>query len=98
VFVEVLRRYGAEASVAASAAEALAIVVRERPDVVLAHIEQPGALPAERGGNVPVAALTAYASAQDRADVLAAGFAAYVPKPVHPLDLARVIARLGRSP
>jgi signal transduction histidine kinase len=109
LFVEVLRRCGAETSFAASAAEALAIVERERPDVVLADIEMPGedgygllskirALPAERGGNVPVAALTAYATAQDRADVLAAGFAAYVAKPVLPLDLARVVARLGKKP
>jgi signal transduction histidine kinase len=109
LFVEVLRRCGAETSFAASAAEAPAIVERERPDVVLADIEMPGedgygllskirALPAERGGNVPVAALTAYATAQDRADVLAAGFAAYVAKPVLPLDLARVVARLGKKP
>jgi signal transduction histidine kinase len=109
LFVEVLRRCGAETSFAASAAEALAIVERERPDVVLADIEMPGedgygllskirALPAERGGNVPVAALTAYATAQDRADVLAAGFAAYVSKPVLPLDLARVVGRLGKKP
>ncbi|HSD11673.1 MAG TPA: hypothetical protein VLF14_11840 [Candidatus Binatia bacterium] len=53
---------------------------------------------AERGGNVPVAALTAYASAQDRARVLAAGFEAYVPKPVRPVDLVRVVARLGGKP
>jgi len=45
--------------------------------------------------------LTAYASEQDRANALAAGFAVHVPKPVHPLDLAKVIERLtvnGRSP
>jgi len=55
------------------------------------------ALPAERGGAIPVAALTAYASEQDRANVLSAGFALHVPKPVHPLDLANVVDRLVRG-
>ena len=45
----------------------------------------------------PVAALTAYASEQDRTNVLNAGFALHVPKPVHPLDLANVVDRLARG-
>ena len=108
VFAEALQRCGADTRVAASAGEALTIVDRERLDLVLADIEMPGedgysllrkirARPADRGGATPVAALTAYASAQDRADVLAAGFAKHVPKPVQPLDLANVVARLAKT-
>jgi len=109
VAVEILRRCDADAIAAASAAEALAEMARRRPDVVLADIEMPGedgygllrrirALPADAGGALPVAALTAYASEQDRASVLAAGFAVHVPKPVDPLDLAKVVARLAARP
>jgi CheY-like chemotaxis protein len=49
-------------------------------------------LPAERGGAVPAAALTAHASGNDRTRVLAAGY-----KPVDPGALAAAVARLGRA-
>ncbi|HUE39265.1 MAG TPA: ATP-binding protein, partial [Candidatus Binatia bacterium] len=112
VVAEMLRRCGAQTAVAASVAQAVGLLESQLPDVVLADIEMPvedgygllrriRALPIEKGGAIPVAALTAYASEQDRANALAAGFAVHVPKPVHPLDLAKVVERLavnGRSP
>jgi CheY-like chemotaxis protein len=54
-------------------------------------------LPAERGGAVPAAALTAHASGNDRTRVLAAGFQMHLPKPVDPGALAAAVARLGRA-
>jgi PAS domain S-box-containing protein len=106
VVAAILEHCGAEARVAASAAEAFAMLERERPDVLVADIEMPGengysllrrirALPTEHGGMTPAVALTAYASTQDRMKVLAAGFQMHVPKPVQPAELATVIASLS---
>jgi signal transduction histidine kinase len=108
VVTEVLKLCGAEVCAAASAREALWLLERDRPDVLLADIEMPGedgysllrklrALPPERGGQTPAAALTAYASAQDRANVLNAGFQEHVPKPVQPAELAAVVITLATT-
>jgi signal transduction histidine kinase len=104
VAAEILRRCGADATVAASAREALEVVKSRPPNVILADIEMPDedgysflrkvrALPCA----IPVAALTAYASEEDRANVLAEGFTTHVPKPFVPLDLAKIVARLAES-
>jgi PAS domain S-box-containing protein len=105
----VLARRGAHVFTALSTADAFEVLTRERPDVVLADVEMPGedglmfirrvrALPSEEGGSVPAAALTAYASSADRTHALLAGFDMHVPKPVQPVELAAVVARLaGRS-
>jgi hypothetical protein len=106
VVATVLERYGAEARVAASASEAYALLERDRPDVLVADLEMPGedgysllarirALPPELGGLTPAVALTAYATGQDRMKVLAAGFQVHVPKPIHPLELATIVANLA---
>jgi len=94
---------------AASADEALAVLAKETPDVLLSDVEMPGkdgyALISEvrlgtpeRGGRVPAAALTAYASAEDRARALEQGFDTHIAKPVEPAELVRAVATLaGRS-
>jgi CheY-like chemotaxis protein len=102
----VLTRRGAHVFTSLSANEGLAMLRRERPDVVLADIEMPGqdgltfirkirALPPSDGGRVPAAALTAYASSNDRTQALLAGFNMHVPKPVQPDELAAVVGRLA---
>jgi len=104
----VLERCGATVVVAASAGEALTIVPREKPDVLLSDVEMPEesgyellrrlrSLPAAEGGQTPAVALTAYASAQDRVKLLRAGFQMHVPKPVQPAELATVVASLAKS-
>jgi signal transduction histidine kinase/ActR/RegA family two-component response regulator len=104
----ILTRCGAEVEVAHSASEGLVTLERRRPDVLLSDIEMPDedgyslirrvrSLPGERGGLVPAAALTAYASAQDRAKALAAGFDVHVPKPIQPAELVAVVASLRAS-
>ena len=53
------------------------------------------ALPPERGGAVPAAALTAYARTEDRMQALRSGFQMHVAKPVQPEELAAVVASLA---
>jgi CheY-like chemotaxis protein len=45
---------------------------------------------------LPAAALTAYASAGDRAEALMAGYQAHLAKPVEPAELAAVVASLAK--
>ena len=89
-----------------SAAEALRVLQRERPDVLVSDlsmpaqdgywlIEQVRALPAARGGATPAAALTGHVTAEDCAAVLRAGFQFHVPRPVRPAQLVGIIALLA---
>jgi len=105
----ILEQCGAEVLVASSVAEGMEIIARDPPNVVVTDIEMPDAdgyemlrrlraLSADRGGLIPAAALTAYASPQDRVKVLRAGFQIHVAKPVHPLDLARAVRTLADTP
>jgi PAS domain S-box-containing protein len=100
---------GAKVIAVASAGEALKALETNRPDVLLSDIEMPEqdgyalirsirALPADRGGRIPAAALTAYARTEDRMQALLAGFHLHTPKPVDPAELAAVVASLaGRT-
>jgi PAS domain S-box-containing protein len=105
----VLERQGARVVAVSSAGEALAAIGHEVPDVLVSDIEMPEqsgydllrevrALAPERGGRLPAAALTAYASAQDRMKALLSGFQLHVAKPVPPGELVAVVASLaGRT-
>jgi signal transduction histidine kinase/CheY-like chemotaxis protein len=109
LFAMTLSGCGAQVWSAASAAEALALLERERPDALLADIGMPEedgyalitkvrALPTEGGGRTPAAALTAYARAEDRLRALRAGFQVHLSKPVQPAELIAVVANLaGRT-
>jgi CheY-like chemotaxis protein len=79
-----LDEWGARVTFVPGIAEALEAPARERPNVVLSDIQMPGedgyalirrvrALPAERGGRTPAAALTGLSGVEDRARVLQAG-------------------------
>ena len=89
--------YGADVTVAESAAEALALLPEVRPDVLLSDIGMSGedgytfisrvrTLAPERGGLVPAVAVTAYAAAGDRARAVSAGFQLHVSKPFDPIE------------
>lgn len=105
----VLERKGATITAVATVDEALSAIAREKPDVILSDLGMPGedgyslirrlrAQSPEQGGRIPAAALTAYASAQDRTRALLAGFQSHVPKPIEASELAAVIANLaGRT-
>jgi CheY-like chemotaxis protein len=57
-------------------------------------IRQVRGLAAERGGRMPAAALTAYATLDDRRKALLAGYNEHIPKPVDPARLIATVARL----
>jgi PAS domain S-box-containing protein len=101
----VLEHCGAGVRTAASASEGLRVMREWRPDVLLADVEMPiedgysliakvRALPPDAGGATPAAALTGYASANDRMKALQAGFQFHVAKPVQPAELATVVSTL----
>ncbi|MEG3849589.1 chemotaxis protein CheB [Microcoleus sp. herbarium19] len=108
LFTTILEEYGVEACAAASATEALSMLTAnpERYDVLLSDIgmpEQNGyslirqvrALSAEAGGQIPAAALTAYARDDDRKEAIAAGFQIHVAKPIQSVQLAGIVASLA---
>jgi signal transduction histidine kinase/DNA-binding response OmpR family regulator len=105
----VLEQAGARAITAGNAVSALEILVRERPDVLLSDIGMSGsdgyslirevrALPAEQGGSIPSAALTAYSRAEDARHAIEAGFQRHVAKPVEPEALVAQVAALAGRP
>ncbi|HLL73915.1 MAG TPA: PAS domain S-box protein [Pyrinomonadaceae bacterium] len=109
LLIAVLSQCEAEVLAVSRAADALDALDSWRPDVLVSDIEMPGedgytlirkvrARPADRGGQIPAAALTAYARSEDRMRALVAGFQIHVPKPVEPAELVTVIASLaGRA-
>jgi PAS domain S-box-containing protein len=106
---EVLKECGSEVILSSSAAEALKALEQHKPDILISDLGMPDedgyslitkirALPAERGGHIPAAALTAYARAEDRMRVLRSGFQFHLPKPVDSAELVTVVANLvGRA-
>jgi CheY-like chemotaxis protein len=98
---------GAEARIAGSAAEALAVLEAWQPDVLVSDIAMPGEdgyslirktrlLAPGRGGLTPAVALTAFAKIEDRVTILAAGFQMYLSKPANPNELIAVVGSLAR--
>ncbi|MEG4395637.1 chemotaxis protein CheB [Microcoleus sp. BROC3] len=104
----VLESYGAEVLTVESARSALAALT-ENPgkyDVLISDIGMPEedgyflirevrALAAEAGGEIPAAALTAYASDKERQRAIEAGFQTHIAKPVQPVKLALMVANLA---
>jgi len=94
-----LRRFGAEVTAVSTAAAALESVRERRPDVLVSDIGLPDGdgfqllkLVRESNHDLPAVAVTAYASRQDVAKALAAGFQAHVAKPVEPAQLKAAVA------
>ncbi len=103
----VLDECGCRVTTAPSVDDAMARFDREIPDVVISDIGMPEndgyelirrirERPADQGGNVPAAALTAYARAVDRRRALDAGYMTHVVKPVDPSELVSVVTSLVR--
>lgn len=89
---------------AKSVVAAMSHLEQSTPDVIISDV----AMPTQDGldlvrqvraldgptSNVPMVALTAFTSDDDRRRILAAGFNAYLAKPVAPLELMRILADL----
>jgi signal transduction histidine kinase len=106
LLIVALQQCGAEVEAFASVPEALASLARQIPDVLLSDIGVPGedgyslirkvrALPPGLGGDIPAAALTAYARIEDRQRALDAGYQTHLAKPVDPAELISAIGRLA---
>jgi len=101
--------YGAEVIEATSVTEALELLERFRPDVLLSDITMPGedgymliqkvkALEQSQGRLIPAAALTANAREEDHRRALAAGFQMHISKPIESEKLIATVAQLaGRA-
>ncbi|MDB4942560.1 MAG: two-component hybrid sensor and regulator [Labilithrix sp.] len=103
----ILEDCGCIVSLAASVSDAMTKIAEEMPDLLLSDIGMPDedgyelirrvrALPRDRGGDLPAAALTAYARAEDRRRLLNAGFSMHLAKPIEPAELVAVVATLTR--
>jgi PAS domain S-box-containing protein len=91
---------------AATVDEAMTLVERLRPEVVISDIGMPEedgyalikrlrALTPEQGGRTPAVALTAFARTEERTRALVSGFNMHVPKPVEPAELLAALATLA---
>jgi signal transduction histidine kinase/CheY-like chemotaxis protein len=104
----ILQKHGARVTALPSVQEAFAVLVEQRPDVLLLDLELADAgedslirkiraLPAEEGGATPAAALAAF-GAGDRTRALLSGFQLQLAKPVRPAELVAAVASLaGRT-
>ena len=108
VFRTILQYCGALVTTASSAREALAVLGRVVPDVLVCDIVLPGhngywliseirKLPPERGGTVPALACTGYGEDHPGERLTAAGFQMQLRKPIEPWALSRAIATLARQ-
>ncbi|RUT06630.1 hypothetical protein DSM106972_028870 [Dulcicalothrix desertica PCC 7102] len=107
--VTVLEQSYAQVQAAASVTEALELISQCKPDVIVSDIGMPGEdgyalirkireLPSNAGGNIPAAALTAYARTEDRLRAIREGFQLHLPKPIEAAELTTVVASLvGRT-
>ena len=103
----VLTRNGFDVAVASNGRQLQDLLAGQKPDLIVLDVMMPGQdgydlirevrkLPPERGGNIPAAALTAYARAEDRRRTLDAGFSLHLSKPVDPSELVAIVASLTR--
>jgi CheY-like chemotaxis protein len=109
VLQQILQHSGATIMAASSAGTALALLERERPDVIVSDIGMPDIdgfelirrirrRSAGAGGAIPAIALTAFTRQDDRNKALQAGFNDYLAKPVEPGSLVAHIAQAVGQP
>ena len=96
----------AQVITASSAADGLALLQSERPDVVVCDIGMPEkdgyqlmsevrGLPPSAGGNTPAIALTAFARSEDRTRAMLVGFQMHLAKPVDSRELLAAVRSLA---
>ncbi len=106
LIAEILSNAGVEVRMAGNAEAAMREMEAFAPHILVCDIGMPDedgyslmqrirALPAERGGRVRAAAVTAYTRGDDRRRALAVGFNLHLSKPVDPSELIVSVARLA---
>lgn len=103
----VLEHYGADVITAGSAQDAMEVLERWQPDVIVCDIGMPDedgysfirrVRQLRQGGDTPAVAVTGYVRVEDRMRALDAGYQMFVPKPVQPMELVSLIASVtGRA-
>ena len=104
IAIRLLEKRGHHVTAVENGALAVEITEHQRFDIVLMDVQMPvmdGLMAtksirgreAERGGHVPIVAVTAHALDQDRQRCLAAGMDDYLPKPIRTPDLFATIAK-----
>lgn len=103
-----LTDYGVRVRVVTGVSEAIALMEQFKFDVLVSDIGMPGEdgyhlihqirhHEADSNRHIPAIALTAFASEEDRAQSLMAGFQKHLSKPVEPAQLAKVLAQLAST-
>jgi signal transduction histidine kinase/CheY-like chemotaxis protein len=103
-----LEKAGAKVRLAGGVDEALEALDACLPDVLVSDIGMPEkngyalieelrARPAEKGGKIAAAALTAYTRVEDRVQAMCAGFQILLPKPVDAAELVATVAALAKQ-
>lgn len=103
----ILEQCGATVRTARCVEEAIEILEQWTPSILISDIGMPGrsgfelikhlrAREADKGGNTPAIALTAYARIEDRVKVLAAGYQMHIPKPIEPEELITIVSGLTK--
>jgi CheY-like chemotaxis protein len=105
----ILSECGSDVNCCESAAEALVCFREWKPDLLVSDIGMPGEdgydlirklrkMRSKRAKQMPAVALTAYATKEDKARALAAGFQMHVSKPIEPeVLIMSIAAALGRK-
>jgi CheY-like chemotaxis protein len=104
--VVTLESAGAIVTESEAARDAFNSLQQERPEVLISDLSMPGedgfwliravrGLSIVHGGGTPAAALTGHVTADDRAEVLRAGFQFHVAKPVDLTRLVGIVAMLA---
>jgi CheY-like chemotaxis protein len=107
VLTQVLKWQGATVTAVGTAKDALDLLERLRPDVLLSDLEMPErdgywligqvrALAPDRGGLTPAACITGHTDPEDRARILGAGFQYHIAKPVDMAHLLGVVGTLAQ--
>ena len=103
----VLSECQADVITAASAAEAIKEIERQKPDVLVSDLGMPDqdgyelikqvreTESADNTSRIPALALTAYAKAEDRVRALAGGYQVHLAKPVEPAEFILMVANLA---
>ena len=85
----------------------VALALQERPDFIILDIQLPDILgtevlkmirSSEIGDSIPIIAMTSYAMAGDREQLLAAGCDGYIEKPIDPITVMNQIEKVVGGP